>query len=495
MVALHARLDYITYIMTRLLCNLMKRPQIKTSPQLFLRRTESIAEKFLTNWLTFCLYDYVKQNAGNPLFVLYRAIKTQIESGPVDMVTYEARYALSEDKLLRQKVEFVPLNVYLSVEGGKVPVKLLDCDTITQAKHKLQDAWYKGCAVSRRVSVDTLDLRLIGFNNDNGMTLRDDDGSNKCEGDWKRLNTLRHYKVCDGAVFSFRKIETPATNKFGHLLDGSSVHFNSNPKLNRSYDMNSSKMSRRGSGSSCEYRTWHLSKNTGHNNTMEGGETKFMPEIYLTRLLTTKGTLQTFVDDLFNSIFRLSNGDVPPAIKFLFDLLDRQAAENGITDPDIIHTWKNNSIPLRFWINIIKNPEMILDVEKTPIIDSFLSVVAQTYMDACSLSDHRFNPDTPSSKLLYAAELREYKQSVQKFYADIQALPPVTDEKLYSSLPNTSKQSVHLNRDAALFDLAVYANTYCYQVDEALAANHYDELSKKFASVISHLQVFLIPST
>jgi plexin A len=97
------------------------------------------------------------------------------------MVTYEARYALSEDKLLRQKVDFVPLNVYLSVEGGKVPVKLLDCDTITQAKHKLQDAWYKGCAVSRRVSVDTLDLRLLGYNNDGGMVLRDDDGSNKCD--------------------------------------------------------------------------------------------------------------------------------------------------------------------------------------------------------------------------------------------------------------------------------------------------------------------------
>ena len=74
-------------------------------------------------------------------------------------------------------------------------MKLLDCDTITQAKHKLQDAWYKGCAVSRRVSVDMLDLRLLGYNNDNGMTLSDDDGSNKCEGDWKRLNTLRHYKV------------------------------------------------------------------------------------------------------------------------------------------------------------------------------------------------------------------------------------------------------------------------------------------------------------
>ena len=67
-----------------------------------------------------------------------------------------------------------------------------------------------------------------------------------------------------------------------------------------------------------------------------------VPEIYLTRLLTTKGTLQSYVNELFLSIFSLSNGDVPPAVKFLFDLLDRQAAENGITDPDIIHTWKNN---------------------------------------------------------------------------------------------------------------------------------------------------------
>ena len=106
MVALCGRLDYVTYIMTRLLCNLMKRPQIKTSPHLFLRRTESVAEKFLSNWLTFCLYDYVKQVAGKPLFMLYRAIKATIETGPVDMVNYQARYALSEDRLLRERIDF-----------------------------------------------------------------------------------------------------------------------------------------------------------------------------------------------------------------------------------------------------------------------------------------------------------------------------------------------------------------------------------------------------
>ena len=106
MVALCERLDYATYILSRLLFNLMKRPQIKTSPHLFLRRTESVAEKFLTNWLTFALYDHVKQVAGKPLYMLYRAIKATIETGPVDSVSYQARYALSEDRLLRQKIDF-----------------------------------------------------------------------------------------------------------------------------------------------------------------------------------------------------------------------------------------------------------------------------------------------------------------------------------------------------------------------------------------------------
>lgn len=35
------------------------------------------------------------------------------------------------------------------------------------------------------------------------------------------------------------------------------------------------------------------------------------------------------------------------------------------------------SLPLRFWINIIKNPNFIFDVCKSTIVDSCLSVVAQ----------------------------------------------------------------------------------------------------------------------
>jgi len=41
--------------------------------------------------------------------MLYRAIKQQVDKGPVDMVTGEARYSLSEDKLIRQQIEYKQL--------------------------------------------------------------------------------------------------------------------------------------------------------------------------------------------------------------------------------------------------------------------------------------------------------------------------------------------------------------------------------------------------
>jgi Plexin cytoplasmic RasGAP domain len=60
------------------------------------------------------------------------------------------------------------------------------------------------------------------------------------------------------------------------------------------------------------------------------------------------------------------------------------------------------SLPLRFWVNFIKNPDFIFDINKTVTVDACLSVVAQTFMDACSTNEHRLGKDSPSSKLLFA---------------------------------------------------------------------------------------------
>ena len=60
------------------------------------------------------------------------------------------------------------------------------------------------------------------------------------------------------------------------------------------------------------------------------------------------------------------------------------------------------SLPLRFWVNIVKNPDFVFDIHKSNIVDACLSVVGQTLMDSCSMSEIKLTKDSPSSKLLYA---------------------------------------------------------------------------------------------
>lgn len=128
---------------------------------------------------------------------------------------------------------------------------------------------------------------------------------------------------------------------------------------------------------------------------------KAIPEIFLTRLLSTKGTIQKFVDDFFLTILTV-NDKLPSAVKWLFDLLDEAARKHRIEDPEVVHAWKSNSLPLRFWVNFIKNPDFIFDINKTATLDSCLSVIAQTFMDSCSTTEHRLGKDSPSNKLLFA---------------------------------------------------------------------------------------------
>ncbi|CDQ77688.1 unnamed protein product [Oncorhynchus mykiss] len=110
MTALQGRLEYATDVLKHLLSDLIERNlESKNHPKLLLRRTESVAEKMLTNWFAFLLHKFLKECAGEPLFMLYCAIKQQMEKGPIDCITGEARYSLSEDKLIRQQIEYKTL--------------------------------------------------------------------------------------------------------------------------------------------------------------------------------------------------------------------------------------------------------------------------------------------------------------------------------------------------------------------------------------------------
>ena len=126
---------------------------------------------------------------------MFRAIKSQLEKGPVDVVTGEARNSLSEEKLLRQHldVNVVEGVVDAGTDSNPIPIRLLASDTITQAKEKILDALYKNCPTSNRPQLTDVDLELKRGNA--GIALRDHDESNERDGDWIQINTLGHYKL------------------------------------------------------------------------------------------------------------------------------------------------------------------------------------------------------------------------------------------------------------------------------------------------------------
>jgi plexin A len=286
------------------------------------------------------------------------------------------------------------------------------------------------------------------------LILYDEDSTNKIEGDWKRRNTLNHYRVPDGGCLNLVSKQSSIYNL--------SIFSEKNEKSHKYETLNLSKfssasppLSRATSPLNHDQdqglKVWHLVKHHDNDNQKEGERgNKMVSEIYLTRLLATKGTLQKFVDDLFETIFSTAHrgSALPLAIKYMFDFLDDQALQHGISDPEVVHTWKSNSLPLRFWVNIIKNPNFVFDIHKSNIVDSCLSVVAQTFMDSCSTSDHRLGKDSPSSKLLYAKDIPCYKEWVERYYSDIKMMSAISDQDMNAMLAEESRVS-----EASLIDV------------------------------------------
>uniref|UniRef100_A0A673LCD2 Plexin-B1 n=1 Tax=Sinocyclocheilus rhinocerous TaxID=307959 RepID=A0A673LCD2_9TELE len=463
-VALHGKLEYFTDILKTLLSHLVEQYTTK-NPKLMLRRTESVVEKLLTNWMSICLYTFLRDTAGEAFYMLFRAIKHQVDKGPVDAVSGKAKYTLNDNRLLREDVEYrtLTLNVLVSSGGAgesqTVPTKVLDCDTITQVKEKIVEQTLKGTSYSQRPSADSVHLEwragMAGH-----LILSDQDLTSVVQGSWKRLNTLQHYKVPDGATVTLVSRQSKQIHHDSHdYIPGEKT-----PMLE--------------DGDEGGVKQWHLVKageeaelpkhRRGSLRDKERERAKAIPEIYLTRLLSVKGTLQKFVDDLFTVILSTSQ-PVPLAVKYFFDLLDDQAAQHNITDPETIHIWKTNSLPLRFWINILKNPQFIFDVQASDNVDAVLSVIAQTFMDSCTIADHKLGRDSPINKLLYARDIPRYKQMVERYYSDIRQTIPVSDQEMNSSLAELSRNySNEVNHLVALHELYKYINKYYDQIITAL---------------------------
>ncbi|CAG2189704.1 PLXNA [Mytilus edulis] len=444
-------LEYITEIIKSLLKELVEKSVEGKHPKLMLRRTESVVEKLLANWLALCMYKNLEESTGSSLYLLYQAIKFQVVKGPVDAVTGDARYSLSEDRLLRTENRLEPVTITLNVEyeGKKYKCRCLDCDTITQAKDKMLDVIYRNIPYSTRPAGEDLDLDWVNEN----KTLQDEDNLKWKDNGWKQINMLKDYKLCNGAdvvLTQYQKCRTLPRSPNGF------------------YNREAVPITRTDSEVGTKY--WHLVKQP------DDAQTKGLSsEIYLTRLLATKGTLKQYIDDFIKTVLTASP-NMLPVIKYLFDFLDDAAKQHNITDPEVAYTWKCNSLLLRFWVNIIKNPDFVFDIHKTNIVDSCLSVVAQCFMDSCSTSDQNLSKDSPSNKLLFAKDIPVFKKSVSKYFEDIQRMPAVSDQDLNAYLAEVSRMSTnYFTKDNALFELYSYVQKYSNEINESLEA---DSLTK-----------------
>ncbi|XP_047126643.1 plexin A3 isoform X2 [Hydra vulgaris] len=467
MVAMQDDLRFATSILTMLLLDLIQKAGNGKHPKLLLRRTESVAEKLLTNWLAYTLHDFLEGHVGQKLFKLFSAINIHLEKQPIDAITSEAKNSLSEDKFLRQTIEFktIVLNIEYICEGTSKKyegISVLTCDTISQTKEKIIKHIYKDFPYREWPNVEELSL---GFASANGavLVLQDEDTTNDISGEWKRLNTLEHYKVPDHSnlrlapapvtppyeygsgtievvpsvpTFELTTPKSPSIRPLKSFKRKFNISSHSIADFERSAQLLSTSFQTSHASSPLlnvkenpqEHKLWHMVKCTEYpqehiedQRNSKSMNQNIATEVFLTRLLKTKETLQSFVNDLFNSIFGLENGvrTIPLAVKFLFDFLDTEANKLDIKDNEVHHIWKNNSLPLRFWINIIKNPNFCFDVKKSNTVDSCLSVIAQLFMDSCSPDEHKLGMESPSNKLLYAKEIPEYKKIVKKFYEDV----------------------------------------------------------------------------
>uniref|UniRef100_A0A8C6T4R6 Plexin A2 n=1 Tax=Neogobius melanostomus TaxID=47308 RepID=A0A8C6T4R6_9GOBI len=481
------RLEYATDVLKHLLSDLIDRNlESKTTPNCSCAGTHgSVAEKMLTNWFAFLLHKFLKDCAGEPLFMLYCAIKQQMEKGPIDAITGEARYSLSEDKLIRQQIEYKTLILNCvnpdNENSPEIPVKVLNCDTITQVKEKILDAVYKNMPYSQRPRAVDMDLEWRQGRMAR-VVLQDEDITTKIENDWKRLNTLMHYQVSDRCVVALVPKQTSSYNipTSASMSRSSISRYDSSFRYTGSPDSMRSRAPMITPDLESGVKVWHLVKNHEHGDQKEGDRgSKMVSEIYLTRLLATKGTLQKFVDDLFETLFSTVHrgSTLPLAIKYMFDFLDEQADRHGIHDQDVRHTWKSNCLPLRFWVNVIKNPQFVFDIHKSSITDACLSVVAQTFMDSCSTSEHRLGKDSPSNKLLYAKDIPHYKSWVERYYADINRLPAISDQDMNAYLAEQARlHSCDFNMLSALNEIYSYVNKYS---EEITAALEQDEQARK----------------
>lgn len=100
-------------------------------------------------------------------------------------------------------------------------------------------------------------------------------------------------------------------------------------------------------------------------------------------------------------------------------------------------------------------------------------------MDACSTQDHQLTKDSPSSKLLFAKDMYQYRDLVDSYYTEISMTPRIDDATMGANLSAESRQhNGEFHVFSALNELYKYLDQYKESIIDALESNEHAQASR-----------------
>jgi hypothetical protein len=474
----------------------LKPKRVQTERTLFTHtRPNTIVELIVESLFKMFMYDYVRDNFSVQFYRLINIVKYQVESGPVDNCLDMAYNCLDARRTMAD-IQVIYKQVYINCIDAHdlsrvYKCKILDCDSVRQVKTKCLDCMYKNSAYSQRACVDdiVLEIRIITTTttmmieqqqqesivelkeyNDEDLTVMG-----------KRLLTAKDYCLYDGVYvyLSLRPSHTasgatmqnrghPRHNYF-HLMPppGGLMSMTMTNPFACPQQLTTTIRHLNNNGMNSQHL---LSKKANHfqfidfknnnNNNYSGATMPLVNDTVIQRLLVNKGAIKPFVDNMFESIFA-NVASLPPIMKNLFDFVDIEMRKyptannnNNNGDCDLYKRCLNNLFFNKIWMNLIKRPELMFDLDKTPLIGASLDCIASAFGHSCSMDD-RFmcDPDINTmrygdadttdvlNELIFSKEICDYKLLIDSFYNEIKTYPVVADHELHFYLNEYAKVS------------------------------------------------------
>nr|XP_054751889.1 plexin-A2-like isoform X1 [Lytechinus pictus] len=444
------KFKYFTDVLTTLMSDTMGEAADRQRLKQLFKRTESLEDKMLNNWIALAMFKFIKESAGEPLYKLYQAIKIQCEKGPVDALTGQSYFSLNFDNLLTESQEFEEVTLNVESELGPEEVRVLNVDTITQVKEKILDAMYRKKHTKYQRSAREVDL-VVRSGQTGQLVLSDYDTSSHPSLGWCEVNTIKHYGIQTGSRVGLTDKQSEPNSDPVPMNDAANNLFTLFPEFHKHSEDDTKRQSVRVTGhhdySSHDLekgpqglKYYHLvqsddieedeEKEEGFCDKMQRvlcfkgtqGKRKIR-EIYLQRLVSVKQSINNFVNDALKAMFTIQeNGyennlnNIPFALRFLFNFFDEEASRY---DEDESTTWKNNILPLRFWATILAHPSFIFNMRQSRTADASVTVLNQMLDNAAKGVVPKLKMNSSPSRLLFNRELPSHIDLLVTYYHNI----------------------------------------------------------------------------